>query len=127
MKKIIRILSGRLTEINALMYANNHILAKIQKSMSEKRIDWDPEKNLKLREERGLSFERIHAAIEAGHLLEIIPHSNPNYTHQKVMVIDIDAYIVLVPFVEAEDHLFLKTAFPSRKATKTYLSEGRKK
>lgn len=95
--------------------------------MLEKRIDWDPEKNLKLQEERGLSFERIHAAIEAGHLLEIIPHSNQKYAHQNVMVIDIDAYIVLVPFVEAEDHIFLKTAFPSRKATKTYLSKRGKK
>ena len=95
--------------------------------MLEKRIDWDPAKNLKLQEERGLSFERIHAAIEAGHLLEIIPHSNPKHAHQNVMVIDIDAYIVLVPFIEADDHLFLKTAFPSRKATKAYLSEGRKK
>ena len=93
----------------------------------KKRIDWDPVKNLKLQEERGISFEGIHAAIEAGHLLEVIPHSNPKYAHQKVMVIDIDKYIVLVPFVEAADHLFLKTAFPSRKATKTYLSEGRKK
>lgn len=91
--------------------------------MLEKRIDWDPEKNLKLQEERGLSFERIYTAIETGHLLEIIPHSNPKYAHQKVMVIDVDAYIVLVPFVEDEDHIFLKTAFPSRKATKTYLSK----
>lgn len=95
----------------------------VKMSRLEKRIEWDQEKNNKLQEERSMSFEIIHAAIESGNLLEIIPHPNPNYAHQKIMVVDINAYIVLVPFVEDEEKIFLKTAFPSRKATKTYLVE----
>lgn len=37
-------------------------------------------------------------------------------------VIEIDSYIYLVPFVN-EKIIFLKTIFPSRKATKKYLNE----
>jgi hypothetical protein len=29
-----------------------------------------------------------------------------------------------VPFVEEEDHVFLKTIIPSRKATRDYLNQG---
>ena len=108
---------------NVCQYAP--IDVQIRADMFEKRIDWDLDKNLKLQAEQGLSFERIYAAIESGHLLEIIPHSNPQYAHQNVMVVDIDDYIVLVPFVEDAAHIFLKTAFPSRKATKAYLSDRR--
>jgi len=35
-------------------------------------------------------------------------------------ILDIDSYAVVVPFVEVEDEIFLKTAFPSRKYTKLY-------
>jgi hypothetical protein len=33
-------------------------------------------------------------------------------------------YAHLVPFVDEEDHYFLKTIIPSRKATKDYLRKG---
>ncbi len=92
----------------------------------DKRVEWDPQKNLKIQEERGISFESIHAAIEAGHLLEVILHTNPKYQHQKILVVDMNGYVVLVPFIEDEKRVFLKTAFPSRKATKTYLTETRR-
>ncbi|MFO7538208.1 MAG: toxin, partial [Chloroflexota bacterium] len=32
-----------------------------------------------------------------------------------------DAYVHLVPYVEDEEEIFLKTIVPSRKATKQYL------
>ena len=35
-----------------------------------------------------------------------------------------DGYAYLVPFVEQEDHFFLKTVIPSRKATRDYLNQG---
>ena len=38
-----------------------------------------------------------------------------------LLIIDIEGYIVLVPFVEDEEKIFLKTAFKSRKATKQYI------
>ena len=37
------------------------------------------------------------------------------------MVVNISEYIYLVPYVESEDEIFLKTIIPSRKATKKYL------
>jgi hypothetical protein len=49
---------------------------------------------------------------------------NPNqkkYPGQKLYVIEIDRYAYIVPFVESEDSIFLKTIIPSRKATKKYL------
>ena len=36
----------------------------------------------------------------------------------------IEKYAYLVPFVESEDEIFLKTIVPSRKATRQYISES---
>ena len=36
----------------------------------------------------------------------------------------IQSYACLVPFVEEEDHYFLKTVIPSRKATREHLHKG---
>jgi len=38
-----------------------------------------------------------------------------------MMVLNIDNYIHLLPYVETVDEIFLKTIIPSRKATKEYL------
>ena len=62
-------------------------------------------------------------AIEAGRLLDVLAHPNPRkYPRQKVLVVDITSYACLVPFVEEDDHFFLKTIIPSRKATRDYIS-----
>jgi uncharacterized DUF497 family protein len=83
---------------------------------------WDPEKNEWLIENRGLSFERITCLIEAGAVLDIIQHPNAErYPKQRMFIINIDNYAHLVPFVETEGDIFLKTIIPSRKATKQYL------
>jgi hypothetical protein len=37
------------------------------------------------------------------------------------MVTNINEYVYLVPFIEDEKMIFLKTIIPSRKATKKYL------
>ncbi len=37
------------------------------------------------------------------------------------MVVKLDDYAWVVPYVEGEDEVFLKTFFPSRRATKEYL------
>ena len=39
------------------------------------------------------------------------------------LLVQRDEYVYLVPFVEDEDTVFLKTIIPSRKATKQYLGE----
>lgn len=87
-----------------------------------KEFRWDLEKNEKLREERNLSFEQILFQIENGYLLDIIKHPNEKkYPSQKMFIIEIEKYIYLVPFLESEEEIFLKTIIPSRKATKEYL------
>jgi len=89
-----------------------------------KRFDWDIEKNERLIKERNISFEEIIVFIEGGGLLEIIENPNPKYRHQKMFVLDIEGYVYVVPFVETEDAYFLKTIFPSRKATREYREGG---
>ena len=85
---------------------------------------WDPEKNDQLKQERGVSFEQIAVAVEIGNLLQIAPHQNPGkYPHQKIMIVEVDNYAYLVPFVENDDHFFLKTIIPSRKATRDYIAK----
>jgi len=37
--------------------------------------------------------------------------------------VEINNYAYLVPFVETEKEIFLKTIIPSRKATKKYMEE----
>lgn len=87
--------------------------------------DFNSEKSIKLKEERGISFEDIIALIEEDSILDIIEHTNhTKYPNQKMYVIDIEGYIYLVPFVRTGNRIFLKTIFPSRKATKDYLTEG---
>ncbi len=86
---------------------------------------WGAEKNESLRAERGVSFESIVVAIEAGGLLDILAHPNQaKYPRQRVLVVACDNYVYLVPFVEEDDCFFLKTVIPSRKATREYLNEG---
>ena len=84
---------------------------------------WSPEKNEVLRHERGISFEEVTVAVEAGCLLDIVAHPHPkNYPRQKILLVDIANYAYLVPYVEEHDHFFLKTIIPSRKATRDYIS-----
>jgi uncharacterized DUF497 family protein len=84
---------------------------------------WSPEKNDVLRQERGVTFEEVTVAIEAGGLLDIVAHPNPRkYPRQKILVVDIASYACLVPFVEEGDLFFLKTIIPSRKTTRDYIS-----
>ena len=82
---------------------------------------WSPEKNQKLILERGISFEEIVLNIELGHEIEIYDHPNQEkYPGQKISAVIVEDYVYLVPFVENEDGIFLKTIIPSRKATKRH-------
>jgi hypothetical protein len=86
---------------------------------------WNPEKNDALKAARGLAFENVVVAVESGGLLDIVDHPNQaKYPRQRVLVVAIENYACLVPFVEEEDHYFLKTIIPSRKATRDHLHKG---
>jgi uncharacterized DUF497 family protein len=89
-----------------------------------KRFAWDEAKNLKLKAERGIGFEEIVFYIEAGGLLDILEHPNrERYGNQRIFAVRREDYVFLVPFVEDEGFVFLKTIIPSRKMTRHYLRE----
>ncbi len=85
-------------------------------------FNWSTAKNQMLIGERGISFERIVAAIEHGHIVDVFEHPNQQkYPGQSIYAVEVDGYIYLVPFVLGEDgDRFLKTIIPSRKATRDY-------
>jgi uncharacterized DUF497 family protein len=83
-----------------------------------KYLNWNPEKNEILKRARGISFEEIAYLIASGQTIGI--EENPGRSNQKLYVLEIDSYAVVVPFVENESEIFLKTAFPSRKHAKKY-------
>lgn len=86
---------------------------------------WNHKKNEQLKAGRNISFEEIVLAIEADGLLDILRHSNPGkYPNQRVLVVAIEDYVYLVPFVEENEYYFIKTIIPSRKATRDYLKSG---
>ena len=83
---------------------------------------WNKEKNERLKTERGISFEQITMHVEQGDLLDIVTHPNQSkYPNQQILVVEINDYVYLVPFVENENGKFLKTIIPSRKAARDYL------
>lgn len=87
-----------------------------------KQINWNAEKNQLLMSERGISFEDVLFALQAGRLLDDLVHpNNDKYLNQRMFVVEIDEYAWLVPYVENEDEIFLKSVIPSRKATRHYL------
>lgn len=89
-----------------------------------KSISWNTEKSLALKASRGICFEDMVFFIERGEILDDYLHPNQKaYPGQRIMVIGVANYAYLVPYVENEEELFLKTIIPSRKATQRYLGE----
>jgi uncharacterized DUF497 family protein len=89
-----------------------------------KPINWNTEKNISLKSERGVSFEEVLAAMSHGALLDVVSHPNIElYPNQRIYIVRIRGYAYLVPFVETDKEIFLKTIIPSRIATKKYLLE----
>jgi uncharacterized DUF497 family protein len=83
-----------------------------------KYFNWNPSKNRILKRNRNLSFEEIVYLLESGQILGV--EANPVHPDQKIYILEIDHYAVVVPFVETENEIFLKTAFPSRKYSKRF-------
>jgi uncharacterized DUF497 family protein len=89
---------------------------------SVKYFTWDDAKNEKLKADRGIGFEEIVFLVGQGHVLDILEHPNQQrYGRQRIFVVERDDYVYLVPFVEDDRLIALKTIIPSRKATKHYL------
>lgn len=87
-------------------------------------INWNSEKNVQLKADRGVSFEEVLVAISHGAILDIVIHPNQDrYPNQRIVIVRIRGYAFLVPFFETNEEIFLKTIIPSRNATRKYLSE----
>lgn len=82
---------------------------------------WNKEKDIILKEQRGVGFENVVEAIDSGNLLDVYDHPNKQeYPGQKIYVVKMHGYVFLVPFVRDDSDIFLKTITPSRKAKKIY-------
>ena len=85
-------------------------------------FDWSDEKSKFLEQTRGVSFEDVIFHIHNGDVLDVIKHPNVvRYSKQNIILVNIEGYVYLVPYVKEKGIRFLKTIIPSRKASKEYL------
>jgi hypothetical protein len=90
--------------------------------MATVEIRWSFEKDLLLRSDPtrgGIGLAECAVAIEEGRILDDLP--NPVRPGQRILVLEIEAYAYVVPYVTDGEIMFLKTMFPSRKHTAKYL------
>lgn len=89
-----------------------------------KLINWNKDKNTWLKKIRKIGFEDVLYYIDKEFIIDDIDHPNKEqYPNQRIFVLDVEGYIYLVPYVESNEEIFLKTIIPSRKATRDYLGE----
>lgn len=89
-----------------------------------KQVKFNTDKSKKLKRERGVSFEKVAQIIKRKGFIGIVEHPNKKrYPKQRMYLVNIEEYIFIVPFVEDEKKIFLKTIYPSRKHTKKYLNK----
>jgi hypothetical protein len=78
-----------------------------------KYFSWNNDKNDQLRQERSITFEEVIFHIQKGDLLDVLEHPNQErYEGQNIFVVKIEEYVYLVPFVESNKEVFLKTIIP---------------
>ena len=83
-----------------------------------KELKWNLLKSERLKKTRGVSFEEM---IQSK-LIAVKEH--PKKANQKIMLFEYKRYIWIVPYVESDIEIFLKTLYPSRKYTKIYKGGG---
>ena len=89
-----------------------------------KYFDWNELKNARLKAEREVGFEDVLTALDEGRLLDDIPHPNQKHKRQRLLIVAINDYAFVIPYVEDDEKIFLKTIYASRKFTNKYLSKG---
>lgn len=88
------------------------------------KIEFNEEKNILLKETRGVCFEDVVQAIEKGKILDDLEHRNQKkYPGQKMLIVKIKNYVYAVPYIigKRKEAIFLKTVYPSRVLTDKYL------
>jgi uncharacterized DUF497 family protein len=92
------------------------------------RFEWKSEKNAWLRQHRGISFDEIVVHFGRGDIWKTSPHPNRRtYPHQSIAFVVVDDYVYLVPFDLEGEVIHLRTIIPSRKATRQYLEDKRRR
>jgi uncharacterized DUF497 family protein len=76
---------------------------------------WSAEKEERLKATRGVSFEEVQTAIEAGQLIDVISNPDPERPAGLMYVVLIRDYTWVVPYHEDGDVIVLHTAFPDRR------------
>lgn len=85
-------------------------------------IRWNIEKAIALRTDKtrnGIGFEDCVIAIEEGRILDDLPH--PRRQNQRILILEINDYAYVAPYILEDKGIFLKTVFPSRKHYIKYL------
>ena len=88
-----------------------------------KPIYWNEQKGQQLRRRHGMGFEEIIIAIDQNKVIIDREHLDPKYSHQRKLIVEINNYAYVVPYVENTEHIFLKSFYLSRAATPQYLTE----
>ncbi|MGV6810323.1 MAG: BrnT family toxin [bacterium] len=84
--------------------------------MTYLQLDWNNEKNEQIKRERGICFEDVEQALAGEGFLDDQPHPNQErYPNQRLLIVMIEDYPCVVPYVRDGDTLFLKTIYPNRK------------
>lgn len=92
--------------------------------MNNKKFSFNEDKNAKLKAARGVGFEDVITLLKSGCFICVIDHPNKiKYHNQRCAIVNINDYCYMIPFVENENEVFLKTIIPSRKLTKRYKNE----
>ena len=86
----------------------------IQSCYTNFKLRWSAEKDAKLRRERGVSFIDLLGARV------IHTKDHPRKLHQRVIFVDYREHIWVIPYVNCDGEIFLKTAYPSRAHTKMW-------
>lgn len=75
---------------------------------------WNALKNERLKKTRGVSFEEL---LEERY---VITKQHPKRENQLMMLYEHKDYIWVIPYIDTEKGVFLKTLYPSRYWTKRY-------
>jgi len=89
--------------------------------MIERVFAWNPEKDALLRATRGIGFEDVVKAFRDGRVLADMANPNPRFPGQGLLIVEIDDYAIVVPYISDGSQFFLKTLFPDRKAKRRFM------
>ena len=86
----------------------------------------EKEVRVQQKKEKKTSNKKIQRTVKGA--AAVIEHPNQGeYPNQKIAVIVINDYAYLVPYVQVNEDIFLRTMIPSRRATKKYLGSENEK